>query len=107
MAKKYGPTIKKLQMAINERFGYHLLVNKTQFFSDTNGKLLEMLVVKRMIWDEKKQKNKNIELFASTSDVQITLFLRDLWYELNGWTVPNDNPKWTETKQKYMERHGK
>lgn len=106
MAKKFGPTIKKLQRAINEKYQENILINKTQFVAESDGKIIEMLIVKKAIWDENKKKMKNIEIFSSTSDVQIVLFLRDYWYELNGWEVPTDNESWNKAKRKYMEKHG-
>lgn len=105
MAKKFSATIKKLQSAINVKYDEKLLINHTQFYSDNANKVLELIVVKKAIWDENKQKSVNIELFSSTSDVQIVLFLRDYWYELNGWEVPTDNQQWVETKKRYMEKH--
>ena len=105
MAKKYTATIKKLQNAINTKFQESILVNKSQFKSEKNDKILELIIVKKAIWDENKGKYRNIEIFSSTSDVQIVLFLRDYWYELNGWEVPTDNEEWVKAKQKYAERH--
>lgn len=105
MGKAYGPTIKKLQRAINDKYDYHLLVNKTQFYSEDANRVLEYISIKRAVFDVEKNKNRNIELFSSASDVQIVLYLRDLWYELNGWEVPTDNEKWNKAKEKYMEKH--
>ena len=106
MAKAYGPTIKKLQRAINEKFDAKILFNKTQFVSEKSNKPIELLVIKKAIWDDTKQRYKNIELFSSTSDVQIVLWLRDYWYELNGWEIPPDNKIWNEAKAKYNNKHG-
>ena len=105
MAKAFGPQIKKLQRAINDTFGSKILVNKTQYYSSDADRVLELLVIKKAIWDEEKQKFKNIELFSSPSDVQIVLWLRDYWYELNGWEVPTDNEEWNKAKQAYEDRH--
>lgn len=105
MAKKYGPTIKKLQRAINENFGEKLLVNKSQYFSEKSDRPMEILSIKKAIWNEEKRRYKNIEVFSSPSDVQIVLWLRDYWYELNGWEVPTDNEKWLEARKKYEEKH--
>jgi len=105
MAKPFGPQIKKLQRAINDKFGEKILVNHTQFFSDRNNKAMEIIVIKKAIWDEEKQKHKNIELFSSTSDIQIVLWLRDYWYSLNGWDIPEDNEKWIAARKKYEEKH--
>ena len=105
MAKKFGPQIKKLQRAINEKYGEKLLVNHTQFYSDNANKPIEIIIIKKAIWDEEKQKNKNVEIFSSTSDVQIVLFLRDYWYELNGWEIPQDNEEWNKAKALYISKH--
>lgn len=105
MSKTFGPQIKKLQRAINDTFGSKILVNKTQYYSNDADRVLELLVIKKAIWDEEKQKFKNIELFSSPSDVQIVLWLRDYWYELNGWEVPSDNEEWNKAKARYEEKH--
>lgn len=105
MAKKFGPQIKKLQRAINEKYGEKLLVNKTQFISNTNDKPFEMIIIKKAIWDDERQKYKNVEVFSSTSDVQIVLWLRDYWYELNGWEIPADNEEWNKAKALYISKH--
>ena len=104
MAKQFGPQIKKLQRAINEKFGEKLLINKTQFYSKDSDRPLEVLVIKQAVWNEEKQRFKYIELFSSASDIQIVLWLRDYWYELNGWEVPTDNEQWQEAKRKYKEK---
>lgn len=101
MAKqKFTPIIKKLQKAINITFDRKILVNKTQFYSDRSEKIIEMIVIKQAVWDEEKHKIVNIKLFESTSDIQIVLYLRDLWYRLNGWEVPTDNEYWEDIKKK-------
>lgn len=105
MAKAFGPQIKKLQKAINENFGAKILVNKTQYYSQDADRVLELLVIKKAVWDKEKQRFKNIELFSSASDVQIVLWLRDYWYELNGWEIPTDNETWNKAKQAYEDRH--
>jgi len=104
MIKKYGPTIKKLQRAINERSSDKILVNKTQMYSESSSIITEVIYVKKAIRNPKTGRNRYEELFHSTSDVQITLFLRDYWYELNGWEVPTDNEEWIQIKQKFLEK---
>lgn len=103
MIKKYGPTIKKLQRAINNRVDEKILINKSQIYSEDSDVIVEVIYIKKIAHQGKR--NRYIELFHSASDVQITLFLRDYWYELNGWEVPMDNKDWVETKQKYYEKH--
>lgn len=105
MAKAFGPQIKKLQKAINEKYNSRILINKNQFFSKDVDKPIELLVIKKAIWNEDKQKFKYIEVFSSSSDIQIVLWLRDYWYELNGWEIPTDNEEWNKAKEKYEEKH--
>lgn len=104
MAKKFGPTIKKLQRAINTKVVDKILVNKTQIYHKDIDKVSELIIVKKAIWDSEKQRNRYEELYHSNSDVQIVLFLRDMWYELNGWEVPTDNEEWNKAKERYYKR---
>lgn len=103
MAKKFGPTIKKLQNAINGTGKAHLTINKTQYFVAEDNKIAEILIVKEAT-PQKNGKVKYVEVFSSGSDVAIVLFLRDYWYALNGWDIPTDNEYWNETKRKYKVR---
>lgn len=107
MVKKYGPMIKKLQRAINGKVNDKITINKSQVYMQDSGTMIEFITVKRAIYDEMKGHNRYFELFSSTSDVQIVLFLRDYWYEINGWEVPTDNEQWNEAKRKYEEKKAK
>ena len=104
MAKAFGPEIKKLQKAINEKFDARLLINKNQYYSEQADRPLELIIIKKAVWNSDKQKFQNVELFSSASDIQIVLWLRDYWYELNGWEIPTDNEEWNKAKEKYEER---
>ena len=89
--------IKKLQTALN-RNGDKILYSTTQFYSDKQDRPVTMYVVKRAVFDENKGKNMNIELFKSTSQIQVVLYLRDLWYELQGMEVPKNNETWNNIR---------
>lgn len=97
--------IKKLQRAINNR-GERILYMTSQFYSDDEDRPITLYSIKKAVLDEKKGRNVNVELFKSTSQIQIVLFLRDYWYQLNGLEVPRDNEKWEEVKRKYKEHNG-
>ena len=99
--------IKKLQKGINQRFKEKILFNKTQWYSHTQDRPVTTYVIKKAYWDEQKKRTVSTELFHSTSEIQIVLFLRDYWFELNGWEVPTDNEMWNKAKQKYYERSTK
>lgn len=90
--------IHKLQQAINLKGG-RLLYCTSQFYSIKQNRPVTVYHVKQAEIEEDSGKTKSIELFRSSSQLQIVLFLRDFWYEMNGWEVPNDNPIWDEKKK--------
>ncbi len=98
--------IHKLQHAINDKGG-NLLYNTTQFYSERENRPVTIYIIKQAQWSEERQKMINVELFSSTSQIQIVLFLRDFWYKLNNWEVPTDNPVWERAKEEYREKHEK
>lgn len=96
--------IHKLQHAINDKGG-NILYNTTQFYSETAKRPITIYIIKQAQWSEERQKTVNTELFSSTSQIQIVLFLRDFWYRINGWEVPTDNPVWEQAKEEYRKKH--
>lgn len=104
MANSNRVMIHKLQNAINDKFGAKILFNKTQWYSDSQNRPVTLYIIKQAVWDDEIHKSKNVELFSSCSMIQIVLFLRDLWYELNGWAVPQDNEKWEQAKVLYYSK---
>ena len=75
------------------------MYSTSQFYSKQQDRPITMYQIKQAVWDEDKQKNTNVELFKSTSQIQILLFLRDFWYDINGWEIPTDNPVWNKKKE--------
>ena len=67
-------------------------------------KPVNLYIIKQTLYDEDTGKKTYVELFSSCSEIQIVLWLRDYWYELNGWEVPTDNPVWLAEKQKYYDK---
>lgn len=106
MARSYKKLIYKLQTACNKQFDAHLLYNKTQVYSEKADKPVTFLCIRKATVDE-KGKRKNIELFNTTSELYIVMFLRDYWYSLNGWEIPEGTEGWEKEKQKYQERKAK
>lgn len=94
--------IHKLQQAINLKGG-KILYNTSQFYSEKQDRPVTMYHIKQAVFDEEKQKNVNVTLFKSTSQIQIVLYLRDLWYEMNGLEVPKDNETWNAVKAEYSQ----
>lgn len=96
---KFARLAKKLQSAINQRTGAKLLINTQQWYSEDKGRPVTSYVVKQSVVHE--QRRITTELFRTYSQVQLVLWLRDYWYELNGWEVPADNETWEEVKKQY------
>lgn len=90
--------IHKLQSALNSK-GARILYQTAQFYSEEQNRPVTIYYVKRSVYDEDLDKKRNIELFKSTSQIQIVLFLRDMWYEINGMPLPTDNPEWEKIKE--------
>ena len=91
--------IRKLQRALNMK-GLKILYSTTQFYSEEQNRPVTMYIIKRAVYDEQRGRNTNVELFKSTSQLQIMLFLRDMWFEVIGKEIPQDNIKWNEVKKK-------
>ena len=90
--------IHKLQHALNER-GLKILYQTQQFYSEDQQQPVTCYVVKQAKKKKKKQRNINVELFKSFSQIQIVLFLRDLWFEVNGQELPKDNEVWNKIRE--------
>lgn len=97
--------IHKLQQAINSK-GDKLLYNTSQFYSEDQQRPITQYCIRKAIWDTEKHKNRNVELFKSTSQIQIVLFLRDYWYRINGWELPTDNEKWNKMRESIESKEG-
>ena len=98
--------IHRLQKAINNKGGA-ILYNTKQFYSFEQNRPVTIYIIRQAVYDEEKQRSMAIELFSSTSQIQILLFLRDYWFQMNGWEVPTDNEMWNKAKEAYYEHREK
>lgn len=95
-------TIRTLQRAL-ELEGELILISTSQFYSIDKHKVITRYHVKKQVQsDDNRNKSTQLELFSSCSQIQITLFLRDYYYELKGWEVPTDNEVWNQIKADYF-----
>ena len=95
----YARLAKRLQSAINQRAGAKLLINTQQWYSKDKGRTVTSYVIRQEIEDNKSRRT--MELFRTYSQVQMVLWLRDYWYEMNGWEIPTDNETWEGVKAQY------
>lgn len=95
-------TIQKLQKAL-EFEGELILISTSQFYSQDKHKFVTRYHVKRQVnSDDNKNRSTQTELFSSCSQIQITLFMRDYLYEIQGKEVPTDNEIWNQAKAEYF-----
>jgi hypothetical protein len=90
-------TSKKLIQALNSR-GYKMTFSIKQFIG-REGQPHNMYSINKATWDEDKRKYKHDELYSTTSMVRIVMFLRDMWYEENGWELPTDQEQWNRIRE--------
>lgn len=98
--------IHKLQTALNRK-GCKILYSTSQFYSIKADRPVTMYTIKRAVWDEIKGKTTSEKLFESTSQIQIVLFLKDLWDEVNGREVDTSNVIWQQKKHEYIEKENR
>ena len=95
--------IHKLQMALNSK-GQNILYNTRQFYSQQQNRPVTMYIIRKSFYDDETGRTVSKELFSSVSQIQVVLFLRDLWYQVNGKEIPHDNLLWEEAKKAYYEK---
>lgn len=96
--KNNQAVIQKLQAALNAR-GEMILQRTTQFYSMKTNSPITIYYIEKAYWDEETHKTKKNELFHSTSQLQIILFLRDLLCISRGEPLPTDNEIWNEKRK--------
>ena len=88
--------IHKLQTAINQNGG-KILINTIQFFSEEQNRPITLY---KICEPGKVKGSRRRMLFDTPSQLQVVLFLRDYWYNMNNMEIPTDNPEWEEVKKK-------
>ena len=89
--------IKKLIMALNLH-GMKIMYTTSQFWSEEEDRAITVYHVKQAVWDEDRGKYTSVDLYKAPSQIQIVLYLRDLWYTINGKEVPQNNELWNKIK---------
>lgn len=96
--------IQKLQQALNSK-GCRILYSSSQFWSEEMQRPIKLYKIEKAVPDEEdNKKNKRVKLFETSSQIQVVLFLRDMWNEINGLPVDNSNPIWNEIKSKVIDK---
>ena len=101
MASSLNAMANRLQVAINGKFGEKLLLNRQQWYSEEENRPVTLFVVKKSVLDEEKNRKYQIELYSTYSQINLVFFLRNYWYRLNGWEVPDDNERYKADLERY------
>jgi len=97
--------IKKLQQALQQE-NELVLIATSQFYSLDKHKFVTKYHIKKQVYEAGSDKKSTVvELFSSCSQLQVTFFLRDYYYEIIGKPIPHDNPIWEIQKAKWIEEH--
>lgn len=88
--------IKKLQRAIKEKNGDKITVNRSQFYSNEKQAFIDIYTLRKQLDDDT---HKKVDLFQSSSTIQLLLFMRDYWYTINDWELPVDNEIWNKKRE--------
>ena len=98
-------TAKKIAKGLNFKYGMHIVINTSDFYSERGNRqtgapnLVRMYVI-RDCYYATDGTYVNEELFKSASGVYTVLFLRDLMYKVQGRDLPpdEDDPGWAATR---------
>lgn len=99
-SSQYSKQIRNLQLALNKK-GCNILFSRKQFFSEKYNYAMTLYIISQSVLDGETGKKRSIELFSTTNQVHCLLFMRNLWYLVNGQEVPETNlddfnAKWKE-----------
>ena len=97
-------TIKRLKIAIRNKYDIKLLVTTKEWFSEQNKVLMPYYIIYKHNYDPKTRKSSQEEICRCGIKIQVVLFLRDYWYTRNGWEIPKDE-YWDEKKERYGIRY--
>ena len=97
MATNLLRTSKKLVQALNSK-GYKLTFSSKQYIG-REGQPHTMYSICRAVYNDEKQRYSHEEIYSTSSMVRIVLFLRDMWFEENGWELPTDQEQWNKIRE--------
>ena len=93
-------TIKTLQLAINMNCPFRILYTTSQFYSVAKQMPITKYCLRKATLDHTGKRCESEEIFSTYSQLQVILYLRDLWYVYNDIELPTDNEMWNEIKER-------
>ena len=91
-------TIKKLQLAINRNCPFRILYTTNQFYSVEMQMPVTKYCLRKAVLNYETNRSESEEIFSTYSQLQVILFLRDLWYVWLDRDIPTDNQLWENIK---------
>lgn len=91
-------TIKTLQLAINMNCPFRILYTTNQFYSVTKQMPVTKYCLRKAVLNYETNRSESEEIFSTYSQLQVILFLRDLWYVWQKKELPTDNELWENIK---------
>ena len=91
-------TIKKLQLAINMNCPFRILYTTNQFYSVDRQMPVTKYCLRKATLDYETHRSESEEIFSTYSQLQVIMFLRDLWYVWLDKELPTDNEIWENIK---------
>lgn len=106
-----GALTRKIQRAVNSKLvDKKVLLTVGEFYSVETQMTVPMYTIRLATLTKNKYNRPSYGdgevIFKTSSSIQATLFLRDMYNHINGWEVPHDNAYWEMCKQKYREKVG-
>ena len=96
MASNLIYTARKLIQALGTK-NIRLTMGTKQFIG-RDGRPRNLFVISEAVWNDERGRYTNVELYSTSSAVRIVLYLRDMWYKVNGWELPTDQEKWNKIR---------
>ena len=81
-----------------------LISTETRSFMGRENTLVKLHVLKCITQNMETGEWEYEEMFKSSSIMFCMLYLRDMWYVLNGWELPTGDPKWDFRRKVLIEK---
>lgn len=87
-------------MALNRNCPFKILYTTNQFFSVSQQMPVTKYCLRKATLNYETNRSESEEIFSTYSQLQVIMFLRDLWYVWLGKELPTDNEIWENIKIK-------
>ena len=104
MATNMVMTCRKLINALNSK-GFMLTFNVKEFMG-IEGLTHKYYVLSQAVWNDQRNRYDNNDLYGTISVIRMVRYLRDMWYDYNGWELPMDQPKWNKIREELRAKNG-